>query len=732
MDLKGAEIRSFKEIGQIINDNSKRQYPLKVPHYQRPYRWKRENVEKLIDDWFSHEEKSDYFCGSIVTVTHDNKPHDLIDGQQRFTTLFLANYINFMVLRSLVFSTLKYQAYAMRFMTLYDEMLDSLNYVISLDSGDSGLFSQAGLKDLKDSILEEIGNDNIDGAIEIFSNSFSDRSIEEKILRRNLILQYDRRSFNDALKKVMGALKINLENESDIYFSINLDAAAVPYTDNENTYVQAIEAIFYNVRDKIVFETSSAAKIKSVQMALSFKKIVTDFIDEVKVCIVQTGNPDDAYTLFEVLNDRALALDDLDLIKNEFYKNYVLKGESDTSEDEKDEVLQTLDNRWVDDIFRNTQEYEKKLITYLAVGYITGSETIKYDYSKGYRDALKDYFNNYNSSNPYSSLSRDFNIFLSCKSFIKKFNLKYQKKDLAALQAEYSEDASASLKVVHLLYAKDQFGVLIGFSNFIFRNIEVITPDFNISVVDKILDIILKPKYKDADSIIHDIHSKCNLQAQNLWQVAIMAKDYKRPRAFAIGLIRDNFLNSSRVTESNMTIEINKDLNLEFESWLRSWRYSSNSKNTLSVRILFARLIKMKLDKSSNQFSKATITNSISQDNVVEMQLDHIEPVKIDGVAKNKYFDHINRERYVNELGNMMPLPGSENRDKSNKPVMESFKFFEKSGLQDHFILLHTKDLFERNRDLVAQTTDYYVPNESFFDERKEVLISWFKRALEY
>lgn len=626
---------------------------------------------------------------------------------------------------------LLYQAYAMRFMTLYDEMLDSLNYVISLDSGGSGLFSQAGLKNLKDSILEEIGSDNIDGAIEIFSESFSDKSIEEKILRRNLILQYDRRSFNDALKKVMGALKINLENESDIHFSISLDAAAVPYTDNENTYVQAIEAIFYNIRDKVVFETSSAAKIKSVQMALSFKKIVTDFIDEVKVCIVQTGNPDDAYTLFEVLNDRALALDDLDLIKNEFYKNYVLKG-GDTSEDEKDELLQALDNRWVDDIFRNTQEYEKKLITYLAVGYITGSETIKYDYSKGYRDALKAYFNNYNSSNPYISISRDFNIFLACKSFIEKFNLKYQKKDLAALQAEYSEDASASLKVVHLLYAKDQFGVLIGFSNYVFRNIEEITPDFNIRVVDEILDIILKPKYKGSDSVINDIHSKCTIQAQNLWQVAIMAKDYKRPRAFAIGLIRDNFLNSSRVTESNITIEINKDLNLEFESWLRSWRYSSNSKNTLSVRILFARLIKMKLDKGSNQFSKATITNSISQDNVVEMQLDHIEPVNIDGVAKNKYFDHINRERYVNELGNMMPLPGSENRDKSNKPVMESFKFFEKSGLQDHFIILHTKDLFEKNRSLAAQTTDYYVPTESFFDKRKEVLISWFKETLDY
>lgn len=63
---------------------------------------------------------------------------------------------------------------------------------------------------------------------------------------------------------------------------------------------------------------------------------------------------------------------------------------------------------------------------------------------------------------------------------------------------------------------------------------------------------------------------------------------------------------------------------------------------------------------------------------------------------------------------------------------MESFKFFEKSGLQDHFIILHTKDLFEKNRSLAAQTTDYYVPTESFFDKRKEVLISWFKETLDY
>lgn len=41
-------------------------------------------------------------------------------------------------------------------------------------------------------------------------------------------------------------------------------------------------------------------------------------LEHIKFCVIITGNENDAYTLFEVLNDRALDIEDLDLIKNLF------------------------------------------------------------------------------------------------------------------------------------------------------------------------------------------------------------------------------------------------------------------------------------------------------------------------------------------------------------------------------------------------------------------------------
>jgi len=64
-----------------------------IPRYQRPYRWIDEQVEQLWDDLydaFDNEENS-YFLGSIVTVKQNNESSkkDVVDGQQRLTTLMI-------------------------------------------------------------------------------------------------------------------------------------------------------------------------------------------------------------------------------------------------------------------------------------------------------------------------------------------------------------------------------------------------------------------------------------------------------------------------------------------------------------------------------------------------------------------------------------------------------------------------------------------------------------------
>ena len=62
----------------------------KIPRYQRPYKWEGDQVEQLWDDIYSAYEDniSNYFLGSIITAK-DESSIDIIDGQQRMTTLMI-------------------------------------------------------------------------------------------------------------------------------------------------------------------------------------------------------------------------------------------------------------------------------------------------------------------------------------------------------------------------------------------------------------------------------------------------------------------------------------------------------------------------------------------------------------------------------------------------------------------------------------------------------------------
>lgn len=66
-----------------------------IPSYQRPYVWTQVEISKLITDLyksFQDDRTQSYFVGTILTKRKFND-WDLIDGQQRFTTLWLIAYI---------------------------------------------------------------------------------------------------------------------------------------------------------------------------------------------------------------------------------------------------------------------------------------------------------------------------------------------------------------------------------------------------------------------------------------------------------------------------------------------------------------------------------------------------------------------------------------------------------------------------------------------------------------
>ncbi len=82
---------SEKPLGDIFCNK----YSFSIPLYQRPYTWDRENAAELLDDinvalGDGSEPISDinpYFMGSIVLIKGNTPESDVVDGQQRLTTL---------------------------------------------------------------------------------------------------------------------------------------------------------------------------------------------------------------------------------------------------------------------------------------------------------------------------------------------------------------------------------------------------------------------------------------------------------------------------------------------------------------------------------------------------------------------------------------------------------------------------------------------------------------------
>jgi len=62
---------------------------LKIPQYQRPYKWTGRNINQLFSDVAIHKDKSSYRLGTIVFHEHEGRK-DIVDGQQRTISLLLA------------------------------------------------------------------------------------------------------------------------------------------------------------------------------------------------------------------------------------------------------------------------------------------------------------------------------------------------------------------------------------------------------------------------------------------------------------------------------------------------------------------------------------------------------------------------------------------------------------------------------------------------------------------
>jgi uncharacterized protein with ParB-like and HNH nuclease domain len=80
---------SVKSISDVLQNRS-----LKIPEYQRPYKWERRHIRNLFYDKREavDSKKSEYRIGSIILHNKDAENIDIVDGQQRLISISLFLY----------------------------------------------------------------------------------------------------------------------------------------------------------------------------------------------------------------------------------------------------------------------------------------------------------------------------------------------------------------------------------------------------------------------------------------------------------------------------------------------------------------------------------------------------------------------------------------------------------------------------------------------------------------
>ncbi len=84
------------ETSEIRPGKIKSGYLFNIPIYQRLYSWEEKEIHQLLADLYSSfikDESKPYYLGNLVLYKNADKRFDIIDGQQRITTLFLMGLV---------------------------------------------------------------------------------------------------------------------------------------------------------------------------------------------------------------------------------------------------------------------------------------------------------------------------------------------------------------------------------------------------------------------------------------------------------------------------------------------------------------------------------------------------------------------------------------------------------------------------------------------------------------
>ncbi|MGL5054351.1 MAG: GmrSD restriction endonuclease domain-containing protein [Fusobacteriaceae bacterium] len=711
MNLIGVNLKNFYELCSDVNEkNIKERLKVNIPLYQRPYKWGEEEEEeeslitRLICDYkIEKDNKSKkYFIGTVLTVENSNESKfiDLIDGQQRVTTIFLINYVVFLLMRPLVLEYIEQnklsklqrtllqikEALEYVFLNDFSEISRISDYIYEIDGEMREKEKEKIKRELKEILYFNETAVNEDGycekEFELLNLFFKDKK---------LTLTYSRNSFNEVLKSAMKCFVI----KHTVNYKFNYKILKLTKEDDtlHRSYTNAM---------KLIFENFSKEKEKIEDMLSGMK----EFLENISICRIHTGDYNDAYTLFEVLNDRALALDELDLIKNSIYKSYYNKNimiENNNNNDLSDDI-EKFDKKWVDIIFAEKANFLKGLILSLSSSYLLGvpfsdDNKSKIEIRKKLDDKLKN-----EAEFSKEKLEEYLEVFENVSIILKKLNLQYSSRENYYFTLEYnSNQNSIIIRTLALAFSLKQVGVMCGIIAPIIDGWKRYNKTEKVkfeNYLEKVLEKDMPEEYKNIEEL-----------TKQMWRIIMMSKNFNSPLEFSRSILKIYNYNDRNKFDIN-TINYNfESLEINFENWLRNWTFDNNK---FKIKILLLNLNKNLINKDGNL--EKSKNGLVLPEGKETLELEHLEPKKQED---GKYFNGDQRDYYINSLGNMTILKKKVNASQGNNSLYLKIKEVYTEDSDKKIIV-----------DFFNKYSENNIVTQEFFMKRQEYLIMLFKQIL--
>ena len=128
----------MENILELKTINELQQFSFYIPSYQRGYRWSKNEVKDLLNDISEFtprlvddtDEKTWYCLQPIVTKKKENGQFEVIDGQQRLTTIYLI--LHFMNSSCHIYHHIAPRNYYCNYQSMHNSMLINILNLVFL------------------------------------------------------------------------------------------------------------------------------------------------------------------------------------------------------------------------------------------------------------------------------------------------------------------------------------------------------------------------------------------------------------------------------------------------------------------------------------------------------------------------------------------------------------------------------------------------------------------------